>query len=45
MKIGKFSHLIKMANSVLDRELVDPDIVISQPFYPAYLTRERLVMA
>lgn len=26
----------------LDRELVDADIVISQPFYPAYITAERI---
>merc|ERR1712056_125960 len=26
----------------LDRELVDADYVISQPFYPAYMTRARL---
>lgn len=30
------------ANSVLDRELPDTDIVISQPFWPAYMTRERI---
>ena len=29
-------------NSVLDRELVDAEIVISQPFWPAYITRERI---
>merc|ERR1711981_504583 len=29
-------------NSVLDKELVDADIVISQPFWPAYITRERM---
>lgn len=28
--------------SVFERELPDADIVISQPFWPAYLTRERL---
>jgi len=33
------------ANSVLDRELPDSDIVISQPFWPAYLTRERIERA
>jgi formate dehydrogenase len=32
-------------NSVLDRELVDADVVISQPFWPAYLTAERLAKA
>jgi formate dehydrogenase len=29
-------------NSVLEKELVDADIVISQPFWPAYITDERL---
>ena len=33
------------ANSVLDRELPDADIVISQPFWPAYMTRERIAKA
>jgi hypothetical protein len=28
--------------SELDRELADADVVISQPFWPAYLTRERI---
>jgi formate dehydrogenase len=33
-------------DSVLDRELVDgADIVISQPFWPAYLTEERIAKA
>lgn len=32
-------------NSVFDRELVDADIVISQPFYPAYLSAERMKTA
>ncbi len=32
-------------DSVLDRELVDADVVISQPFWPAYLTRERIEKA
>jgi len=31
--------------SELERELVDADYVISQPFYPAYMTRERLEKA
>jgi formate dehydrogenase len=31
--------------SVFERELVDADIVISQPFWPAYLTRERIANA
>jgi formate dehydrogenase len=29
-------------SSVLERELVDADIVISQPFWPAYITKERI---
>ena len=33
------------ADSVFDRELVDADVVISQPFWPAYLTAERLANA
>lgn len=33
------------SDSVLDRELPDTDVVISQPFYPAYLTPERLAKA
>lgn len=28
--------------SVFDRELIDADVVISQPFWPAYLTAERI---
>lgn len=28
-------------NSTLEKELVDADIVISQPFWPAYITPER----
>jgi len=32
-------------NSVFERELVDADIVISQPFWPAYLTKERIAKA
>src|SRR5256712_6086688 len=32
-------------DSVLERELVDTDIVISQPFWPAYLTAERISKA
>jgi formate dehydrogenase len=31
--------------SVLDRELPDTDVVISQPFWPAYLTAERIAKA
>ena len=30
---------------VADKELVDADIVISQPFWPYYLTRERIESA
>jgi formate dehydrogenase len=32
-------------DSVFERELPDTDIVISQPFWPAYLTRERIAKA
>ncbi|NEB77223.1 NAD-dependent formate dehydrogenase [Streptomyces sp. SID14478] len=32
-------------DSVFDRELADADVVISQPFWPAYLTPERLAGA
>jgi len=32
-------------NSVLDRELHDAEIVISQPFWPAYMTAERIAKA
>jgi formate dehydrogenase len=30
------------ADSMLDRELVDAEVVISQPFWPAYITAERI---
>jgi formate dehydrogenase len=33
------------ATSVFERELVDADVVISQPFWPAYLTAERFAKA
>ncbi|WP_327365981.1 NAD-dependent formate dehydrogenase [Streptomyces sp. NBC_01217] len=33
------------ADSVFDQELADADIVISQPFWPAYLTAERIAKA
>ncbi|ODR96053.1 formate dehydrogenase [Methyloceanibacter superfactus] len=33
------------ANSTLDKELPDADIVISQPFWPAYMTAERIAKA
>jgi formate dehydrogenase len=33
------------ANSVLDQHLADAEIVISQPFWPAYLTAERIAKA
>ena len=29
-------------NSVFEKHIVDADIIISQPFWPAYLTKERL---
>ncbi len=32
-------------NSLFERELPDADIVISQPFWPAYLTAERIAKA
>jgi len=32
-------------NSDFDRELVDADVVISQPFWPAYMTTERFAKA
>ena len=32
-------------DSVFEREFVDADIVISQPFWPAYLTAERIARA
>ncbi|CAN5240236.1 NAD-dependent formate dehydrogenase [soil metagenome] len=32
-------------DSTFDRELVDSDVVISQPFWPAYLTAERIAAA
>jgi formate dehydrogenase len=32
-------------DSVFDRELPDADVVISQPFWPAYLTAERIASA
>ena len=32
-------------DSVLERELHDADVVISQPFWPAYLTAERIAKA
>ena len=33
------------ANSRLDKELEDAEIVISQPFWPAYMTAERIARA
>lgn len=33
------------SGSVFERELVDAEIVISQPFWPAYLTAERIAKA
>lgn len=32
-------------NSAFDKELTDADVVISQPFWPAYLTAERVAKA
>ncbi len=32
-------------DSVLERELADAEVVISQPFWPAYMTRERIAKA
>ena len=32
-------------DSILERELADADIVISQPFWPAYMTEERFAKA
>jgi formate dehydrogenase len=32
-------------NCVFEKELVDADVVISQPFWPAYLTAERIARA
>lgn len=32
-------------NSEFDKHLVDADVVISQPFWPAYLTAERIAKA
>ena len=32
-------------NSAFEKELIDADIVISQPFWPAYLTKERFAKA
>src|ERR1700752_204588 len=33
------------SDSVFEKELVDADVVISQPFWPAYLTPERIKKA
>ena len=33
------------ADSAFEKELVDADVVISQPFWPAYLTSERIAKA
>jgi formate dehydrogenase len=32
-------------DSTLERELVDADVIISQPFWPAYMTAERIAKA
>ena len=36
---------MRRADSVFERELADADVVISQPFWPAYLTAERIAKA
>ena len=33
------------ANSTLDKELPDAEVIISQPFWPAYMTAERIAKA
>lgn len=33
------------ANSTLDKELADAEVIISQPFWPAYMTAERIAKA
>lgn len=33
------------SDSIFEKELADADVVISQPFWPAYLTRERITRA
>src|SRR5580700_246763 len=33
------------SNSIFERELPDADVVISQPFWPAYLTADRIAQA
>src|SRR5262245_56875595 len=33
------------SDSVLEKELPDADVIISQPFWPAYLTAERIAKA
>lgn len=33
------------AGCQFEKELVDADVVISQPFWPAYMTKERFAMA
>jgi len=30
------------SDSILDKELIDADVVISQPFWPAYITADRI---
>ena len=32
-------------DSLFERELIDADVIISQPFWPAYLTAERIAKA
>src|SRR5262249_16468141 len=33
------------SNSLFEKELIDADVVISQPFWPAYLTKDRIAKA
>ncbi|MGW7680653.1 NAD-dependent formate dehydrogenase [Kribbella sp. NPDC054772] len=44
---GQGHELVVLSDkeSALDRELTDADVVISQPFWPAYLTAERIAKA
>jgi formate dehydrogenase len=44
---GQAHELVVLSDkdSALDRELPDADVVISQPFWPAYLTAERIAKA
>ncbi|TCC26774.1 NAD-dependent formate dehydrogenase [Kribbella speibonae] len=44
-KQGHTLVVISDKEAALDRELPDTDVVISQPFWPAYLTAERIAKA